>query len=176
MIKYNIKKRKNEEKKKKWRSYELRPNTSGPKKPSPPLTYFGFCFWFPCSCVRALLLSHSHLPAVHQMSSYSLPLSSIVFHCRPSCCCSKWGRGLRRCLGLSLSYLAFVVYVLLVPFLRKAAAPSLPASPSPSGLVMSCRVLRFQPHAEVLFSFPTSHRRRGASFTWPHLRAAVAKK
>ncbi len=85
MIKYNIKKRKNEEKKKKWRSYELRLNTSGPKKPSPPLTYFGFCFWFPCSCVRALLLSHSHLPAVHQISPYSLLLSSLVFHCRPSC-------------------------------------------------------------------------------------------
>jgi hypothetical protein len=25
---------------------------------------------------------------------------------------------------------------------------------------MSCRVLRFQPHIEVLFSFPASHRRR----------------
>ncbi len=32
---------------------------------------------------------------------------------------SKWGRGQRRCLGLSLSSLAFVVSVLLVPFLRK---------------------------------------------------------
>ncbi len=32
---------------------------------------------------------------------------------------TKWGRGQRRCLGLSLSYIAFVVSVLLVPFLRK---------------------------------------------------------